>query len=172
MVAVVIGMLVCSFLVFFFFKQKPAYEMRISDWSSDVCSSDLGAERRPVQGFRHPGGEAVIEAMYGYRGRQSLRHFTRERWPGNYRQWGVPADMIVRDFMQKTARTGLETLARPGDAGERRAQCGQCAQGIGKGVAGHGHQNPLRAGNRFGEVGGGDRESVGWGKSGSVGVEC
>src|SRR3546814_21143847 len=29
------------FLFFFFFKQKTAYEMRISDWSSDVCSSDL-----------------------------------------------------------------------------------------------------------------------------------
>src|SRR3546814_10528882 len=33
---------VCSFyIIFFFFKQKTAYEMRISDWSSDVCSSDL-----------------------------------------------------------------------------------------------------------------------------------
>src|SRR3546814_3519945 len=32
--------------VFFFFKQKTAYEMRISDWSSDVCSSDL---RRPAR---------------------------------------------------------------------------------------------------------------------------
>src|SRR3546814_3538850 len=30
--------------VFFFFKQKTAYEMRISDWSSDVCSSDLGID--------------------------------------------------------------------------------------------------------------------------------
>src|SRR3546814_17703767 len=30
-------------LFFFFFKQKTAYEMRISDWSSDVCSSDLWA---------------------------------------------------------------------------------------------------------------------------------
>src|SRR3546814_3240067 len=29
------------YCVFFFFKQKTAYEMRISDWSSDVCSSDL-----------------------------------------------------------------------------------------------------------------------------------
>src|SRR3546814_2213402 len=29
------------FIVIFFFKQKTAYEMRISDWSSDVCSSDL-----------------------------------------------------------------------------------------------------------------------------------
>src|SRR3546814_13444625 len=31
---------------FFFFKQKTAYEMRISDWSSDVCSSDLAARRQ------------------------------------------------------------------------------------------------------------------------------
>src|SRR3546814_12331109 len=30
--------------MFFFFKQKTAYEMRISDWSSDVCSSDLSQE--------------------------------------------------------------------------------------------------------------------------------
>src|SRR3546814_8764646 len=30
-----------SYCDFFFFKQKTAYEMRISDWSSDVCSSDL-----------------------------------------------------------------------------------------------------------------------------------
>src|SRR3546814_10524988 len=30
-------------VLFFFFKQKTAYEMRISDWSSDVCSSDLPA---------------------------------------------------------------------------------------------------------------------------------
>src|SRR3546814_4268172 len=34
-------MLVLFLSFFFFFKQKTAYEMRISDWSSDVCSSDL-----------------------------------------------------------------------------------------------------------------------------------
>src|SRR3546814_3810991 len=33
--------LLSMFFYFFFFKQKTAYEMRISDWSSDVCSSDL-----------------------------------------------------------------------------------------------------------------------------------
>src|SRR3546814_4356488 len=33
--------LILFLTVFFFFKQKTAYEMRISDWSSDVCSSDL-----------------------------------------------------------------------------------------------------------------------------------
>src|SRR3546814_10611809 len=39
------------FCVFFFFKQKTAYEMRISDWSSDVCSSDLSGElkTKPTQ---------------------------------------------------------------------------------------------------------------------------
>src|SRR3546814_1021823 len=35
-------MLFSILIVLFFFKQKTAYEMRISDWSSDVCSSDLG----------------------------------------------------------------------------------------------------------------------------------
>src|SRR3546814_9718377 len=34
-------MLLYMLCLFFFFKQKTAYEMRISDWSSDVCSSDL-----------------------------------------------------------------------------------------------------------------------------------
>src|SRR3546814_21078435 len=40
-------MILCT--VFFFFKQKTAYEMRISDWSSDVCSSDLNP-----RGCAHP----------------------------------------------------------------------------------------------------------------------
>src|SRR3546814_2179953 len=39
-------------LSFFFFKQKTAYEMRISDWSSDVCSSDLS--RMPARPFSRP----------------------------------------------------------------------------------------------------------------------
>src|SRR3546814_7639041 len=46
---------VTSDFCFFFFKQKTAYEMRISDWSSDVCSSDLaarGAASLPAQGAR------------------------------------------------------------------------------------------------------------------------
>src|SRR3546814_7436942 len=43
----------------FFFKQKTAYEMRISDWSSDVCSSDL-SQQAPV-----PGLERVIVYFEG-----------------------------------------------------------------------------------------------------------
>src|SRR3546814_9452747 len=44
-----------SVFVFFFFKQKTAYEMRISDWSSDVCSSDL-LDRAEQLDDRLPGG--------------------------------------------------------------------------------------------------------------------
>src|SRR3546814_7139518 len=38
---VLLSSMSCLLSVFLFFKQKTAYEMRISDWSSDVCSSDL-----------------------------------------------------------------------------------------------------------------------------------
>src|SRR3546814_9261523 len=40
--------MLCSF---FFFKQKTAYEMRISDWSSDVCSSDLQVGTKALEQF-------------------------------------------------------------------------------------------------------------------------
>src|SRR3546814_17561010 len=53
-------------MFFFFFKQKTAYEMRISDWSSDVCSSDLRGARRHDAGDRGRNGPA------GGRGRRSL----------------------------------------------------------------------------------------------------
>src|SRR3546814_7933758 len=50
---------VCVFALFFFFKQKTAYEMRISDWSSDVCSSDL------AQGpFLAPADSLVTEPRF------------------------------------------------------------------------------------------------------------
>src|SRR3546814_8279242 len=49
-----------ALFVFFFFKQKTAYEMRISDWSSDVCSSDLGACVNVVAYLEH--GESGFDA--------------------------------------------------------------------------------------------------------------
>src|SRR3546814_5087080 len=47
---------------FFFFKQKTAYEMRISDWSSDVCSSDLIriAAQRATHQRAAAGGHAIV----------------------------------------------------------------------------------------------------------------
>src|SRR3546814_7161765 len=50
------------FLLFFFFKQKTAYEMRISDWSSDVCSSDLLAIARQA---RQLGLDVMVGNMMG-----------------------------------------------------------------------------------------------------------
>src|SRR3546814_8600232 len=53
------------FLLFFFFKQKTAYEMRISDWSSDVCSSDLLIQEKA----RHLGGvRRVLEVTFSRKG--------------------------------------------------------------------------------------------------------
>src|SRR3546814_14496655 len=55
-----------SVVVVFFFKQKTAYEMRISDWSSDVCSSDLPRDdlfvNRAVTARLMPGVEAIDAA--------------------------------------------------------------------------------------------------------------
>src|SRR3546814_4543969 len=42
--------MLCCVFSFFLFKEKTAYEMRISDWSSDVCSSDLGADEQDTAG--------------------------------------------------------------------------------------------------------------------------
>src|SRR3546814_6685472 len=62
----------CSLFWFFFFKQKTAYEMRISDWSSDVCSSDLNHRNLPILQpelrFHRRGGEIVALAaeLAGY----------------------------------------------------------------------------------------------------------
>src|SRR3546814_2509753 len=52
------------YCLFFFFKQKTAYEMRISDWSSDVCSSDLpdqfGRTEAGIVSRRSPASEHGI----------------------------------------------------------------------------------------------------------------
>src|SRR3546814_861249 len=47
-------------MCFFFFKQKTAYEMRISDWSSDVCSSDLGPFQDRLSASTSVSGRACI----------------------------------------------------------------------------------------------------------------
>src|SRR3546814_6633703 len=67
---------------FFFFKQKTAYEVRISDWSSDVCSSDL------LEGRRFPGLKfrqrllnllARIAGRQGPRDIQAVAHLASEQ---------------------------------------------------------------------------------------------
>src|SRR3546814_5477485 len=66
-------------VVLCFFKQKTAYEMRISDWSSDVCSSDLGGntDRRDVVQLRahirrHRDPELLQHVLQALRGKRRL----------------------------------------------------------------------------------------------------
>src|SRR3546814_5362524 len=67
---------------FFFFKQKTAYEMRISDWSSDVCSSDLGQDQHGVDAARRRRHDSQrLEALQGGRGWMSARgNVSAEEW--------------------------------------------------------------------------------------------
>src|SRR3546814_13101884 len=93
---------------FFFFKQKTAYEMRISDWSSDVCSSDLSHvtetcamtlqraqsgrdHRRPETPQSHP---ILMSFDYAYSGIMSCRN--------SYSEW-----LRARIFLIETRRSGV-----------------------------------------------------------------
>src|SRR3546814_19742296 len=64
-------------LLFFFFKQKTAYEMRISDWSSDVCSSDLRADR--ADAGQGPACRHGAARLFGRAARQPGAALSRHR---------------------------------------------------------------------------------------------
>src|SRR3546814_4633309 len=63
--------------MFFFFKQKTAYEMRISDWSSDVCSSDLRLQ--PRDRSQRAGAAHLYVDCVQHRLRAFRREFVRDR---------------------------------------------------------------------------------------------
>src|SRR3546814_8813287 len=77
---------------FFFFKQKTAYEMRISDWSSDVCSSDLPAgtrvlcDRSPVAPCSTD--EQPVAGSKGQNHEEARRSHGRDRGRGFAREIG------------------------------------------------------------------------------------
>src|SRR3546814_9531424 len=66
------------YVTFFFFKQKTAYEMRISDWSSDVCSSDLFFRRHGQNGNV---AEVPLRRQPCERERHSDEHFPLHNSP-------------------------------------------------------------------------------------------
>src|SRR3546814_1596356 len=88
----------CTF--FFFFKQKTAYEMRISDWSSDVCSSDL----MPAEVL------ATLYERFGARLlEQNVRTFLQAR--GNVNQ-GIRATILNEPGMRsEERRVGKECVS-------------------------------------------------------------
>src|SRR3546814_7783584 len=63
-------------MIFFFFKQKTAYEMRISDWSSDVCSSDLNATNAL---FQSGCTTAEVASVTGHKTLAMLELYGRDR---------------------------------------------------------------------------------------------
>src|SRR3546814_20287384 len=125
--------------VMLFFTQKTAYEMRISDWSSDVCSSDLApdragfvagtiegtraivaaAERANVRRFVHVSSLAAREpalSVYGWSKAEaekvveaSALDWVMVRPPAIY----GPGDMEMRDLF-RLARWGIALLPPPG----------------------------------------------------------
>src|SRR3546814_14037091 len=85
-IRVVVNIEVGSFV--FLFKQKTAYEMRISDWSSDVCSSDLATTSAPPLG----------------RSRRALLHREDSR---------AAADLLLRSPARGAAAAAMEPAPRP-----------------------------------------------------------
>src|SRR3546814_13688210 len=87
--------------MFFFFKQKTAYEMRISDWSSDVCSSDLELSQREqtiIRARRLSDDSATLEELGETLG------VSKER-----------VRQLEQRALQKMKSLLLERVSRPGD---------------------------------------------------------
>src|SRR3546814_19995906 len=116
-------MLVCLFVfvvspcfVFvFFFKQKTAYEMRISDWSSDVCSSDLiaGEPQRADLDVELAIARAQADAAAGYPGlaRRRLAPLAAA-YPGDRRIQRLLGDMEVAEGALALGAARYRNLAR------------------------------------------------------------
>src|SRR3546814_10951428 len=93
--------------MFFFFKQKTAYEMRISDWSSDVCSSDF-AERLELRDE-----QLVVDGLtpYWVNGEKYAAHLAlREK------EYGYPSSAEMRDrddwYLSRESRNRLTKVIK------------------------------------------------------------
>src|SRR3546814_6248655 len=100
-------------LFFFFFKQETAYEVRISDWSSDVCSSDLRAagcqaRRRGYDALRPVAASQPLPA--------ALRH--RQRAAAGASQGAPVAESVDATDSKSVARKGVPVRVRRSE--ERR----------------------------------------------------
>src|SRR3546814_4161403 len=104
-------------LVFFFFKQKTAYELRISDWRSDVCSSDLGVLGRPCSGRWH--GHRRTGDLKGVR---TMTHQTRESWLNAVAQGVAPLFEALDAPLPDRVRVAIGFTSR-GAKGKAIGEC-------------------------------------------------
>src|SRR3546814_18764415 len=123
------------FVYFFFFKQKTAYEMRISDWSSDVCSSDLLLDRAALLGsrLRDRGGAPAAPYRAGDEPAQAVGgSFRRQSGVGRGApQARLSSDRQGRATLQPRARR--RSGVRPGRGRRCRCPSNGRASGGGKG---------------------------------------
>src|SRR3546814_504351 len=102
-------MLFVFLCVFFFFKQKTAYEMRISDWSSDVCSSDLSGG----QGARQvPGADALARALADRAELKGVRSASLASAIGKV-AWRAPAGVTVEALRWSSGLVPMEIPTPP-----------------------------------------------------------
>src|SRR3546814_14369434 len=94
------------FCVCFFFKHKTAYEMRISDWSSDVCSSDLRVHRR--QGRRLLGGRQPLVGGHHAGLRRWVQVLVADLEPGGRRR----KPRLERGKRSEERRVGKECVSK------------------------------------------------------------
>src|SRR3546814_18811998 len=113
----VVNVVSCSCVCFFFFKQKTAYEVRISDWSSDVCSSDLARLAEAARSWSDLLEDALIEAVGEQGGVRSHRRFERA-FPSSY-QRHFDAAVAVEDIhhIEEALASGALSMTLPRPAG-------------------------------------------------------
>src|SRR3546814_5223814 len=114
-------------LLFFFFKQKTAYEMRISDWSSDVCSSDLvtlgigGTLSQlddPARNHEIPEIFMIVADPVGASIVESLEHTGRPNLTGTYHRVPEAVNIeTIRAYLPSFKRLGL-----PSNTDEKRSE--------------------------------------------------
>src|SRR3546814_5695643 len=106
-------------MYFFFFKRKTAYEMRISDWSSDVCSSDLGLARRP---FVQAGKTAALDQRTLAALRESFQVHARRKRAARTGQ-DADADVVAAVQLIQCRGHGLGGFQGIGRASCRESVC-------------------------------------------------
>src|SRR3546814_5312599 len=109
------------FVLFFFFKQKTAYEMRISDWSSDVCSSDLSMM----------GGASIARVALAHGINANQLH----NWRWQYRRGDfgpVPQGPVLLPVQIKGASVTRTEEPRVGEEGCRKCRFRWCPDHVKK----------------------------------------
>src|SRR3546814_3003986 len=109
-------MSVVRYIFFFFFKQKTAYEMRISDWSSDVCSSDL-SDKLALQRLKEAAEKAKIELSSATQTEVNLPFITADQAGPkhlNMKLTRAKLEALVDDLIKRTIEPCKKALKDAG----------------------------------------------------------